>query len=126
VSGSIHPAIETILRKLEALPASPGAGRALSLCEPGENLATGALDNPEHILRILLRDLELVLTPEMLQEVPPVSIEQYCLQTVLMNDSGAALLARLVTAFVTAYADESTNDQALQILDRLEKIAGTD
>lgn len=116
-------AVAVILSKLVNLPPSPGAGRVHSFCEPGENQAVGALENSNHVLRILLEDLECVLSAELLVDLPSVTVEQFCLQTVLSNDGGSQLIARLVEAFISAYARPETHADALRMLNDLEDIA---
>jgi hypothetical protein len=125
VQANMSPAVAAVLKELENLPASPAAGRALSFCSAGENQAAGALTKPDHILRILLTDLAQVVTPEAFSDLSPVDLEQYCLQTVLHNHSGSALLQRLIKAFLAGYGREHSTDQTLELLEQLEEIAAS-
>ena len=126
MQANIPPAVAAVLNTLERLPASPAAGRVLSFCSAGENQASGALTNPDHILRVLLNDLTQVVTPEVFASASPVDVEQYCLQTVLHNHSGSVLLLRLINAFLTGYSREESTEQVLQLLEQLEKLTAPD
>jgi len=125
VQANISPAVAAVLNELESLPASPAAGRALSFCPKGENQASGALTKPDHILRILLNDLTLAVTPEVFADLSSVDVEQYCLQTVLHNHSGSALLQRLIKAFMAGYGRDESTDEALHLLEQLEELSAS-
>lgn len=122
MTESIDPSIESVIQKLLLLPPSPRCGRTLSFVDEGENQAEGALDNPDHMLNILLKDMRRVVSASLLVEMPVVEVEQFCLQTVLTGESGAELLARLVTAFTAAYSQQDTQDAALSLLQQLEDL----
>lgn len=118
-----NKAVADTLQRLVMLPASPKGGRALSLCEQGENQAAGALDNPHHVLRVLLEDISEILSEDMLNHLSPVDLEQFCIQTVLRDECGSSMLIRLLVAFVDAYSKERTADQAIVLLREMEKLA---
>lgn len=125
MQANISPAVAAVLNELESLPASPAAGRALSFCPKGENQASGALTKPDHILRILLNELTQAVTPEVFADLSSVDVEQYCLQTVLHNHSGSALLQRLIKAFLAGYGREESTEETLHLLEQLEELAAS-
>lgn len=115
-----NPSVLAALLALEAMEPSPAAGRHLTFRDDGVNQASGAIDNPHHVLRVLLEDIAEILTPDMLAHLSPVDLEQFSLQTVLLNDSASGLLVRLITAFVRAYASDTSLIQAIDLLGQLE------
>ncbi|WP_143038369.1 hypothetical protein [Pseudomonas saponiphila] len=125
MSRPTNRAVADTLQRLLSLPPAPKGGRKLALCEMGQNQAEGALDNPHHILRVLLEDIAEIISEDMLNHLSPVDLEQFCLQTALRDDSGSSMLIRLIGAFIEAYANEQTSDQATLLLREMEKLART-
>ncbi len=123
MSRPTNRAVANTLQRLLSLPPAPKGGRTLALCETGENQADGALDNPHHILRVLLEDIAEIISEDMLNHLSPVDLEQFCLHTVLRDESGSSMLIRLIGAFIEAYAKEQTADQATLLIREMEKLA---
>lgn len=120
---SLHPAVVSALQSLALLPASPAGGRFLTLAAPGVNQAEGSADNPDHILSVLIQDLLSAMSPELIAQVPPVDLEQFSLQCVYSDESGSDLLARLITAFIKAYANPDSQIPALALMLEMESLS---
>jgi len=76
----------------------------------------------DHYLRILFGDIGEVVGVDFLESLDPVLLEQYCVMTVQRNEPGGEMLRTLISAFMSAYAQPTSSDEAMDILGNLVAI----
>jgi hypothetical protein len=78
------------------------------------------------ILAYLSQEIIGRMGKDFLGKVPLNLTERFCMTTVERNDPTAELLYKLVTNFMTAYANAETSDEALKAFDFLDYLADKD
>lgn len=109
--------IQLIIEKIRAAQAAEGPDTSLpDLCDddPVDDLA---------VLPVLIADIENHVGGELLDRLDPVLIGEFCMVSITRNEGTGQLLRSLVEAFMRAYSDYDTSDQAVQALLLLENLA---
>jgi len=119
--GAVGDQVERKIQALRGIPFGPGSDRPLTMSEIGVDPAENAADS-DHYLRILFGDIGDVVGADFLETLDPVLLEQYCVMTVQRNEPGGEVLRTLISAFMSAYAQPASSDQAMGILGSLVAI----
>jgi len=109
--------IQLIIEKIRAAEAADGPDNSLpDLCDedPMDDLA---------VLPVLISDMEHHIGGDLLDCLDPVLIGEFCMVSVTRNEGTGLLLRSLVEAFMRAYSNYDTSDQAVQALLVLENLA---
>ena len=72
------------------------------------------------ILAFLSQEVMARMGKDFLGKIPLDLTERFCMATVERNDPTGELLYKLVTNFMTAYANSETSDEALKAFDFLD------
>lgn len=75
------------------------------------------------ILAYLSQEVMTRMGKDFLVKMPLDLTERFCLATVKRNDPTGELLYKLVTNFMTAYANAETSDEALKAFDFLDYLS---
>ncbi len=119
--GALSDQVERKIQALRGVPFGPDSDRPLTMSEAGVDPVENA-DDSDHYLRILFGDIGEVLGVDFLESLDPVLLEQYCVMTVQRNEPGGEVLRTLISAFMSAYAQPASSDQAMDILRNLVAI----
>jgi hypothetical protein len=109
--------IQLIIEKIRESDAAHGSDDSLpDLCddEPDDYLA---------VLPVLIADIENHVGGHLLDCLDPVLIGEFCNMSVTRNEGTGHMLRSLIDAFMHAYSNFDTSDQAVQALLFLENLA---
>jgi|TARA_R110000851_G_scaffold24942_2_gene72033 hypothetical protein len=111
----VEAMIDAKLQELAQIPVGPHGGRRLEIggVSPVEC---------ERLIRVGMRDIAERLTPDILDIMPVVAIEQLIVMSVTNNHDTAGLIKSLLNSFLAAYITPETSTRAFHHLEGLESL----
>ncbi|HHH9443127.1 TPA: hypothetical protein ACP32N_005115 [Pseudomonas aeruginosa] len=120
--STLDERIDTHLKALRKIPHGHTTGRFLSFSNVHSNERADAEAGPDHILRILMKDIAGSLGEDILDHLGSVTLEQFALMSALRCEGTGAMMLSLVDSYMSAYANPATTEEAVKALKRLEQL----
>jgi len=112
---SVEAIIDGKLEELAQIPPGPHGGRRLEL-------GGASKSEYEQILRRSMEDIARRVSPDLLQMLPAVALEQLVVMSVVKDHDTAGLLKSLLNSFLVAYITPETHQRAFRHLEGLEQL----
>lgn len=111
----VEALIDARLQELALIPVGPHGGRRLEI-------GGASPEERDRLIRTGMRDIAERLTPDILEILPVVAIEQLIVMSVTNNHDTAGLIKSLLNSFLAAYITPETSSRAFQHLEGLETL----